>query len=65
MKKYLKILAKTMDREVDDPVVLQEFNTMSPNELFDLVCTWEGMIGYSYEIKSWVKDIYGVDLDEL
>jgi hypothetical protein len=37
--------------------------SMPPNEVFGLVLQWEGIIGYDYKIKSWIKDIYGVDLE--
>ncbi|WP_346938066.1 hypothetical protein [uncultured Clostridium sp.] len=43
-----------------------EINKMSPNEAFDNVVKWNGLLGgYSNTIKSWVKEIYGVDLDEI
>jgi len=44
----------------------EEINKMSPNEAFDNVVGWNGLLGgYSNTIKSWVKEIYGVDLEEI
>lgn len=37
----------------------------TPNEIFESVLEYEGIIGYTYKIKEWVKDIYGVDLDSI
>ena len=38
-------------------------NDMSKNEVFDACLEWEGIIGYGYMIKGWIKDIYGVTLE--
>lgn len=38
---------------------------MSRGEVLDAVAEWDGLIGYSHRIRSWVKDIYGIDLDDL
>lgn len=40
-------------------------NTYTPNEAFEEVCNWEGLINYAYTIKKWIRDIYNIDLDEL
>ncbi len=39
-----------------------EINTLSPDEVLDYVCNWNGLIGYAYTIKSWIRDIYKLDL---
>ena len=65
MEKYIKILAETMDKEMDDPAVIQEFLTMSPNEVFEMVCECEGLCGYANIIKGWIADIYSIDLSNL
>lgn len=41
-----------------------EINAMSPDEVFDSVCEWNGLVHYSGIIKSWIKDIYRIDLDK-
>lgn len=44
----------------------EEINQMSPNEVFDNVLKWKVLVGgYSYTIKKWIKEIYGVDLEEI
>lgn len=40
-----------------------EINAMSPDEVLNSVCNWNGLINYGGTIKSWVMDIYGIDLD--
>ncbi len=40
------------------------FNTMTPNEVFEEILNWNGIIGYAYSIKGWIDDIYRVDLNE-
>lgn len=42
-----------------------ELNQMSSNEVFDNVVMWNGLIGYSRTIKRWIKEIYGIDLEEI
>lgn len=37
---------------------------MSKQEVFDRVCNWDGLIGYSTTIKSWINQIYGINLDK-
>lgn len=44
----------------------EELNQMSPNEVFDNVVKWNGLLGgYSDTIKGWIREIYGVDLNEI
>lgn len=33
---------------------------MSSDEAFDRVCNWHGFIDWGSNIRSWVRDIYGV-----
>ena len=35
---------------------------MSKNEVFDKVCEWNGLFGYSETLRQWLKDIYGIKL---
>lgn len=42
-----------------------ELSMLTPNEVFKEVCNWNGLLGgYDDTIKSWVKSIYGIDLEE-
>ena len=39
-----------------------EINNMSHDSILDHCLEWEGIIGYGYQIRDWVEDIYGVTL---
>ena len=52
---------KELDDTKDNRSAIQQ---MTPNEVFESVCLWEGFINYADTIKSWIQDIYGVNLDE-
>lgn len=44
----------------------RELNELSPNEVFEIVVCWNGLLGgYAETIKDWVNEIYGVDLDKI
>ena len=36
---------------------------MSKNEVFDNCLRWEGIIGYDYQIKAWIWEIYGIKIE--
>ena len=43
-----------------------QLNSLSKNEVFREVLYWNGLLGgYDHTIKAWVKDIYGIDLNEI
>ena len=37
-------------------------NDMGHHEAFRNVLEWEGIIGFDYKIRDWVKEIYGIEL---
>lgn len=39
-----------------------EINQLLPDEVFEHVCNWNGLLGYASTIKSWIEDIYKIDL---
>lgn len=39
----------------------EEINQLSPDEVFDHVCNWNGLLGYASTIKSWIRDIYNIN----
>lgn len=39
-----------------------EINDMTHDSVLDHCLEWEGIIGYGYTIRGWIKDIYGIDL---
>jgi len=41
----------------------KDINDMSHDEVLDACLEWEGIMGYGYTIRSWIKDIYGVKLE--
>ena len=69
MDKYseyiMAALRQRLDLEADDTSRDKEINSYSPNEAFEELLAWEGFIGYARHIKMWIKDIYGIDLDEV
>ena len=54
-----------MGLEPDDEKYDDEILSMKPSEVFGMVCEWEGLIGYGKVIREWIKDIYGINLDEM
>lgn len=42
-----------------------EFNTLTPNEIFDKYCDYEGLINYGSWIRGLIKQIYEIDLNEI
>lgn len=42
-----------------------EINQLSPDEVLEHVCNWNGLLGYATTIKSWIGDIYKIDLDNV
>ena len=42
----------------------KDINEMSKSDIFEKVCNWNNLYWYSEYIKSWIKDIYGIDLDK-
>ena len=39
---------------------------MSPAHVFSRVLEWNGLLGgWDYQIKGWIKGIYGIDIDEI
>lgn len=37
-------------------------NLMTPNEVFEAVCEWKGLLGYADIIQRWIEQIYGIKL---
>lgn len=38
-------------------------NEMTADVVFEHVCNWNNLPGYASTIKTWIKDIYDIDLD--
>lgn len=54
LRRYLLTEAELTDEEI---------NGMTPNELFETVLNYEGLLYYAEKIKRIVKDTYGIDLN--
>lgn len=64
-KDIMEALRQRKHLEPDDTSRDDEISLMSPNEVFEEVLEWDGLISYAYKIKRWIKDIYGIDLNEM
>lgn len=60
----MRMVRGNLDLELDDTSRDGEIEVMSKQEVFDRVCNWDGLIGYSTTIKSWINQIYGIILDK-
>lgn len=65
LEHIMEILRQRLGLDEDDTSRDEEINIYTPSEAFEEVLTWEGFLGYAYTIKSWIKDIYGIDLDDI
>jgi len=67
MKEYPEYILRTLRQreglEETDTSMDDKFNNYSPNKVFKEILEWEGIIGWDNIIKSWIRDIYGVDLN--
>ncbi len=61
----LEIIRYVNNMDIEDKSRDEEFNSLSPNEVFHIRLEYEGLIGYDYWIKSLVKEVYGIDLDAI
>lgn len=46
----------------DDTQKDGQIEIMSKREIFDKCLIWEGIMGYDYQILSWINDIWKVEL---
>ena len=56
-----------MYKETNDGSIFEDadIDALSRDEVFKCIIEWDGLIGYLNKIKTWVRDIYGVDLYRL
>lgn len=62
MNKYLDYIVEKVINNLG--CSREDVYEMSPYEVLGSVLNWEGMIGWQSQIKSWIEDIYNVDLDK-
>lgn len=60
-EKYPKEVTETLF-EIDESFRVDD---LTPDEVFDCICDYEGLIGYGSKIRTWVRNIYGVDLSKI
>lgn len=61
--RYLRLRQGLNER---DESMDEIFNGWKPSVVFSEVLEWEGFIGgWDVSIKTWILDIYGIDLDKL
>lgn len=58
----MKMLRQRLGVGEDDTSRDVEVNLMTKNQAFNNVLEWEGIIGYEYKIRDWIRDIYGIEL---
>lgn len=62
----LRCLRQRLGMEADDTSRDEVFQKWGPRRVLEEVLSWNGLIGgWSGEVLSWIKDIYGVDLERL
>lgn len=59
----MEVVRQRIGLEKQDVSRDSEINQFCQAEVLELVCDWEGLVGYACIIKSWIKDIYKIDLD--
>lgn len=61
----IKKLRNRLGEDENDSSVDDEILSLSKNEVFSHVLKWDGLLGsWDYEIKRYVNDIYGINLDD-
>lgn len=60
----MRCVRQNLGLEADDESEDNEIYEMSKSEILNSVCTWNNLINYGDTIKSWVRQVYGVKLDE-
>ena len=61
----MRILRQRLDLDPKCNFRDREINIMTPNEAFEAILEWHGIIGYGSRIRGWIEDIYDLDFDTL
>lgn len=59
----MEYVRQNMGLKKDDKSKDEEILKMRKREIIDRVCHWNGLIGYGGQVKGWIEDIYGIELD--
>lgn len=57
-------LRQNMGLNKDDTSYDDDIDAICRSEVFNRFCNWHGVISWGYDLRKYVKDIFGVDLDE-
>lgn len=62
----IRYLRQRKGLDVDDTSHDEQLHAMSPSDVFAETLEWNGLLGgWDYQIKDWIKGIYGIDIDEI
>ncbi|WP_373166262.1 hypothetical protein [Agathobaculum sp. Marseille-P7918] len=62
----IRYLRQRKGLDKDDTSLDEQLQAMSPSDVFAKILEWNGLlVGWDCTIKGWIKDIYGIDLDEI
>lgn len=59
----MSYVRQNMGLDSDDKSKDDLINSMNKKDIFDRVLDWNGIIGYAGQIKGWVEDVYGIELE--
>lgn len=60
----LKYLRKRARLDENDTSLDEHFNKMRKDAVFEEVLRWQGIYGWGGQIRGWIQDIYGVELNK-
>ena len=58
----IKCVRRYLGLDENDGSADIKIGAMSRDEVFEIVCNWNGLIHYADKIKSWVNDIYQTNI---
>lgn len=62
----IKFLRMRRGLDENDTHLDWRFQEMKPARVFEEVLIWNGLLGgWDSQIKGWIQDIYGVDIDAM
>ena len=59
----MSYVRQNMGLDSDDTSNDDLINSMNRKDIFDRVLNWNGIIGYAGQIKGWIEEIYGIELE--
>ena len=62
-KRIIDDVRENLGLKIGDTSKDDKINSMSPNEMFNRWCEWNGFINYSETFRAVIGNIYGVNID--